>query len=753
MALTEEQTRIISEHPLKSDLDHLRSYFGDVDNPQDDVIRNLVAVLLVSPAAHNLPSPDGNGNVADKIFSILENVRADAVRLKDIFRPVVHHVVNKSADTDIWETVINIINNLSFQGTPIKISSSRLADSETRDIVEGELFEEIKNCTFRNVVCFWEKFFDPKSWRREQQVMLERVLTAHDGYMWMGFPRVPDEKPVWEWIRSLEDRFLKDVTYKFHTTKTANQFKEPIGQMDFFLQRPVAEGTRTFWWKDVVVVGEQKNSYAKSRFKADFLQLTRYARSVFADQPTRRFLHAFLLCASKMELWVFDRSGAYSSGLFDIHDEPNKLARALVGYTTMDDQAMGLDTFVERQEGHRYITLDNASGEQMRLRLERAMFRQEAVVCRGTTCYETQNGHVAKFSWTSDKQNLEVDQLRLAEARGVKGVARAVAYGRITTISDIREGLIFPTAHPFRYEKVYSNDAPSATASTSTSSKRKSSSDHTSNNASRFKTRRSNNQKSKLATEIAEQPSISKVKPSLYTPGEELFENRIFTCLVVSPAGRVISEFTSVKELLESERDAIKVHRSLCLEGNILHRDISSNNIIITKPEKADGFKGMLIDLDLAKEIGSDPSGARHPTGTMQFMAVQVLRGTDHTYRHDLESFFYVLIWMCARQSWSNGFGGRQTPPERSLLRRWEIGSLQEIAQNKKGDMHADNIEDIMGEFPKSLDVVKPLCLRIRKILFPSDEDAERRFGTPRGHADQLYKPIIAAYDEVISKL
>lgn len=131
---------------------------------------------------------------------------------------------------------------------------------------------------------------------------------------------------------------------------------------------------------------------------------------------------------------------------------------------------------------------------------------------------------------------------------------------------------------------------------------------------------------------------------SLYTPGEDLWENRIYSCLVVLPAGRVISYFKTIKELLESMRDAIKAHQSLYVTGNILHCDISSNNIIITDPATADGSKGMLIDLDLAKIRDSGPSGARHQTGTMQFMGVEVLRTVDHPYRHDLESFFYVLL-------------------------------------------------------------------------------------------------------------
>ncbi|KAL2884582.1 Protein kinase domain protein [Ceratocystis lukuohia] len=480
-------------------------------------------------------------------------------------------------------------------------------------------------------------------------------------------------------------------------------------------------------------MGEQKKFYDTSRFKADFLQLMCHVQGVFTDQPTRRFVHAFTLYAFKMELWIFDRSGAYSSGTFDIHDEPDKFVRALVGYATMDDDTMGLDTFMERQDGYRYVTLDDASGKETRLRLDKLMIRQKAIVCRGTTCYKTQDSYVAKFSWIPDKRKLEVEQLKQAEAMGVEGVARVVAHRQITTIAEMREGLRFSAAHPFRSEDVYFHDS---LTTMSMSTKRRSSADHTSSNASGSKRRRSSN-----------------TKLSLYTPGENLWENRIYYCLVVSPAGRVISDFRSIKELLESERDAIKAHRSLYVTGKILHRDISPNNIIITNPETANGFKGMLIDLDLAKVLDSEPSGARHRTGTMQFMAIEVLRKKDHTYRHDLESFFYVLLWMCARQAWSNGFAGNQNPPRYSELREWEIGRFEAIAGVKRGQMTVDGLEDIMEEFPEALDVVKPVCLKIRKILFPLDKDEHMSVGTPIGDPDQLYNPIIAALNEAISKL
>ncbi|KAG6153401.1 hypothetical protein E4U11_007011, partial [Claviceps purpurea] len=74
MALTEQQIKIISERPLKNRLDHLRDKLRDnVDNPQEEDIADLLGVLLGSPAAFSLPSPDGNGDVAGKLFLVHRN--------------------------------------------------------------------------------------------------------------------------------------------------------------------------------------------------------------------------------------------------------------------------------------------------------------------------------------------------------------------------------------------------------------------------------------------------------------------------------------------------------------------------------------------------------------------------------------------------------------------------------------------------------------------------------------------------------
>ena len=82
--------------------------------------------------------------------------------------------------------------------------------------------------------------------------------------------------------------------------------------------------------------------------------------------------------------------------------------------------------------------------------------------------------------------------------------------------------------------------------------------------------------------------------------------------LVTSLASRPLHEYQLVRELLEALRDAIQGYRSLLKVGKILHRDVSENNIIITELPAKEAPKGRLIDLDLAKELDSMPSGAHH---------------------------------------------------------------------------------------------------------------------------------------------
>ena len=188
------------------------------------------------------------------------------------------------------------------------------------------------------------------------------------------------------------------------------------------------------------------------------------------------------------------------------------------------------------------------------------------------------------------------------------------------------------------------------------------------------------------------------------------------------------------------------------MDGKILHRDISENNIIITDPKETNGFTGMLIDAELGKESGSGRSGARHQTGTMEFMAIQVLQRVDHTYRYDLESFFYVLLWICARRVWERKFKcSAVNRPKESMLNEWYTGSFKEIARSKMYAMGVDRFKELVDEFPPTCDCIKPLCEKIRGILFPYKNGL--LIGTPPDPSEELYDHIIEAFDNSIADI
>jgi len=124
----------------------------------------------------------------------------------------------------------------------------------------------------------------------------------------------------------------------------------------------------------------------------------------------------------------------------------------------------------------------------------------------------------------------------------------------------------------------------------------------------------------------------------------------------------------------------------------------------------------MLIDLDLAI-VNGNRTGAQHQTGTVEFMAIDILLGVEHTYRHDLESLFYVL---CGPRAWERQFRCRlKEQPVHSVLRNWLGGSFRQIAKAKQASMHTDGFDGILAEFAPAFNVVKPLCQELRRIVSP----------------------------------
>ncbi|ODH44302.1 hypothetical protein ACO22_00922 [Paracoccidioides brasiliensis] len=626
-----------------------------------------------------------DGNMASDLVHLVNRLQKTKGNfMYDEYRLLICLVIQRPPDIelqsiekwniDIWTAVFSLINNFSqttppmsippsFDSTPVKSNSSSQKGSEqTHELVNPRIFEEIHDCTFQDVKGFFDIYFEEKDWSGKADAICQHVLA-------------PDSDE--DLLSESHSIYCTTMSKADLTGSKAEQ------QVDLLLQaRGGSLSQNKHNWRDILVIGELKKSKKEIRTKATLLQISCCVHEVFAAQPTRRFVHAFTVCGTKMEAWVFDRSGPYSSGIIDVYTDSKRFSQVLVGYTMMSDEELGLDIFIARNKDKSIVIKEPGNSEEKKVLLGKMLSYQSAIVCRGTTCFLANDGQVegvAKFSWVSDKRRPEAELLKLADQKNVWG-----SPGSLAMLPSL------PPAQPPDFIDPSRSLSPVAPISV------ESCHPHTSQASDRN--------------------------------DEELYDNCVLQCLVISPAGRPIYDYRSPLELLTALRDAIKAHRSLYLDGNILHLDISENNIIITDPDKADGHSGMLIDLDLAKEVGSEQSGARHRTGTMEFMAIEVLLNIDHTYRHDLESFFYVLIWQCY------------------------TGNYEDIANAKYVHMNrAENLGFgfILREFPAKFHGIVPLCQALRDILFPYN-DKGIIIGTPQD-PNRLYDPIIKAYDDAIS--
>ena len=126
----------------------------------------------------------------------------------------------------------------------------------------------------------------------------------------------------------------------------------------------------------------------------------------------------------------------------------------------------------------------------------------------------------------------------------------------------------------------------------------------------------------------------------------------------------------------------------------------------------------------------------------MKFIVIQVLQCVAHTYRHNFESFFYVLLWICVRRDWEREvLCSAIDRPKESILTWWYSGSFKAIA---------GRFNVLLGEFPSAFDNLKPQCKKIWGILFPLLKDGVLFTGTLLDPPEELYHPIIKAFEDVI---
>ncbi|KAJ3855628.1 protein kinase [Lentinula lateritia] len=142
-----------------------------------------------------------------------------------------------------------------------------------------------------------------------------------------------------------------------------------------------------------------------------------------------------------------------------------------------------------------------------------------------------------------------------------------------------------------------------------------------------------------------------------------------------------LSELKDPREIAQVFYDVLQIHQWLYERVGILHRDLSSGNIMF---RRIDGkIYGVLNDFDLSSRVRDMDNGptSNQRTGTRPFMSLDLLDPTwkgGHFYRHDLESLFYIMLCLACRYEEPG-----VPAPEPRAYSKWFSGSDQDIFDNK----------------------------------------------------------------------
>ncbi|KAK7042389.1 hypothetical protein R3P38DRAFT_2511725 [Favolaschia claudopus] len=462
-----------------------------------------------------------------------------------------------------------------------------------------------------------------------------------------------------------------------HGVENAPNVRKP----DFFLG---AEGPLD--WSNASNHGELKSSDSRECKDKALKQLLNGAYHIFSSQDNRRFVVSVALFAEQVQLYIFDRAGLVNTAPFHIHNDPEAFVRVWTALMFADPAVLGYDpTIVETAPGVRHIEVEGRKYDIV----GNALFISDVIRGRGTVCWRVRHegkDFVIKDTWADDSRpNTEAEILDIARSLGVVGIPQVVA-SEIVDVGGIR-----------------GTDA-----------------------------------------------LRSSLPPKLYKEECAHIEKRLHRRLVLTPFGRSLYTFSTRKELLSALRDAIKAHQSLYDKAKILHRDISVYNILLvpssvnmssprpTTPSldvvdassshtaRPNLQRGLLIDVDYALVLS--PTGERntataHRTGTLPFMAVEVLlkgeKLPQHLPRHDLESFLYVLIWICAHYAGPKGVVRQDFKIYHSSLKDWVNGtSYENVGKSKGWSMVDDDAwEDVLSSFAPYFEPLKTCATAWRKLF------------------------------------
>ncbi|KAJ2717055.1 hypothetical protein H4R19_000222 [Coemansia spiralis] len=197
---------------------------------------------------------------------------------------------------------------------------------------------------------------------------------------------------------------------------------------------------------------------------------------------------------------------------------------------------------------------------------------------------------------------------------------------------------------------------------------------------------------------------------------------RVHRRLVMRPKGEHLNTAKTEAEIAIALAEAMWCHTAIHQRCQILHRDISLNNILVVYgPDGAP--RGLLIDFDYAIPLDNIHTSRRPGrSGTLAYMSIGNLEhtGQQQTALDDWESLLYTLcMWgmlgLVSKQAADDKRDIAKLP-----IGKWAVGSHEEIAQAKRTHMDSADVFEgsILRNFHESCEGLKNIARELHAALF-----------------------------------
>ncbi|KAL2363317.1 hypothetical protein RJZ56_003744 [Blastomyces dermatitidis] len=740
---------IVAKYPLKDSLQPIFRRFQDAERvygsneSENEICRMAVLRLLYTlqgqDTAFNLRSRTSGLSVASELARLFRHIETNFNY--DDYRPAIQLVLGGAPDTEIWEAILDLIdtprkptistppprpNFPSIQTPRSHTTSSLVNSSEHRKSIDSVLKEELLGVLHPDIPGFFEAVFgEVEGLDSTARAVFdtckageEPLYTEERG--WTGWPENAAEKCVLDWLVKIIGTLVhfaeeRDPTQNIHRRPLAQPTCPVDGstakrKLDVgFVDDPNATENTRCHWSQILVPGELKNDRKYDTPSGAQVDLGRYVREVLSAQDSRRFVPGFTLCGPFLRVWHFDRSGGIASEKFDINKDGCRFITVMLGFLRMDQKQLGFDPTIVTMEGTRCIEIER-NGEKELLVIDEVIGRAHCIAGRATTCWKVHRKGsstqlVVKDSWQYPERDEEGKFLSEAMKKGVINVARYYHHqtiridGQDDTTETARKGLGVTAVADEELGKSVMIRGKSRKKKQATGEKRSSDS---------------------LQAPL---PPSKRTRSSSPAKATTTVQHRVHRRVVVQDYGKCIYKATSRVLLLSGLEGCIRGYQSLHEKAGMIQCDISLGNLMVNENDDDPSQKAFLIDLDLAvKEQREGFSGARGKTGTRAFMAIGVLYGEKHSFMHDLESFFWVLFWICIHY---------EGPGKGRVVERfedWNYLNTEKLAGAKKGiiDHEKDFLRTIEDNFTPYYKPLAPWVNRLRRCVFPVDKRWEK---------------------------